>query len=84
MPIALNHMIIPWRDKGGAARFFALRYSGICGSFAPVRVNQTLTLDFGEAPEPVPVQHYAFHVGEEEFDAILECEGGRPGFRQCP
>jgi hypothetical protein len=63
------------RDAAGAAwhsRFFAglfgLRYDGPKGPFAPVRVNDTLTLDFGDAAEPVPVEHYAFHVGDAEFD----------------
>jgi catechol 2,3-dioxygenase-like lactoylglutathione lyase family enzyme len=73
--VTLNHTIVPSRDKEAAARFFArvfgMRYDGPHGPFAPVRVNDTLTLDFGDAPEPVPVQHYAFHVGEAEFDAIL-------------
>ena len=75
MTITLNHTIVPARDKEAAARFFAeifgLRYDGPKGPFAPVRVNDTLTLDFADAKEPVPVEHYAFHVGDAEFDAIL-------------
>lgn len=74
MPIVLNHTIVPARDKEEAAGFFAdifgLPYNGVRGHFAPVRVNETLTLDFDNA-DPVPRQHYAFHVAEEEFDAIL-------------
>ena len=75
MAITLNHTIVPARDKEAAARFFAeifgLRYDGTKGPFAPVRVNDALTLDFAEAKEPVPVEHYAFHVGDAEFDTIL-------------
>ena len=79
MTITLNHTIVPARDKEAAARFFA-RIFGLRfdvppgGHFAPVRVNDTLTLDFADAgadAEPIPVQHYAFHVSDTEFDAIL-------------
>ena len=74
MPIVLNHTIVPSRDKEEAARFFAeifdLPYNGVRGHFAPVRVNETLTLDYDNA-DPVPRQHYAFHVSDSEFDAIL-------------
>lgn len=74
MPIVLNHTIVPARDKEEAARFFAeifgLPYEGARGHFAPVRVNDSLTLDFDNA-DPVPRQHYAFHVSDAEFDVIL-------------
>src|SRR3954470_10111836 len=53
MAITLNHTIVPTRDKEAAARFFAeifdLRFDGASGHFAPVRVNDTLTLDFADA-----------------------------------
>jgi catechol 2,3-dioxygenase-like lactoylglutathione lyase family enzyme len=76
MPIILNHTIVPARDKVAAARFFA----GIFGldfnekqggHFAPVRVNETLTLLFDE-DTAFDSHHYAFHVSEAEFDAIFE------------
>ena len=74
MTIVLNHTIVPARDKKASARFFAqlfgLRFDGQSGHFAPVRVNETVTLlfDDGEAFES---HHYAFHVSDAEFDAIL-------------
>jgi len=75
MAITLNHTIVPARDKNAAARFFAhlfgLTYDGPLGHFAPVRVNETLTLDFDNASS-FERHHYAFHVGDEEFDAILQ------------
>lgn len=83
MAITLNHTIVPARDKDAAARFFArifgLSYDGPSGHFAPVRVNQTLTLDFDDA-ETFEVHHYAFHVGDEEFDAVFQrvMEAGIP------
>ena len=76
MAITLNHTIVPARDKQESARFFAdifgLAYDASPGYFAAVRVNPTLTLDFGDAGEgEFEVHHYAFHVDDAEFDAIL-------------
>jgi catechol 2,3-dioxygenase-like lactoylglutathione lyase family enzyme len=74
MAITLNHTIVPAHDKEASARWFAqifgLSYDGPMGHFAPVRVNETLTLDFDNA-ERFERHHYAFHVSDEEFDAIL-------------
>jgi hypothetical protein len=41
------------------------------GRFAPVRVNETLTLLFDEDAS-FDGHHYAFHVNDAEFDAIFE------------
>ena len=74
MTITLDHTIVPARDKVASARWFAeifgLAFDGTHGHFAPVRVNDTLTLDFDDADGFEP-HHYAFHVGDEEFDAIF-------------
>jgi catechol 2,3-dioxygenase-like lactoylglutathione lyase family enzyme len=74
MTITLNHTIVPARDKDASARFFAeifgLSYDGPKGHFAPVKVNADLTLDFDNATA-FERHHYAFHVGDAEFDAIL-------------
>jgi catechol 2,3-dioxygenase-like lactoylglutathione lyase family enzyme len=74
LAINLNHTIVPARDKEASARFFAdlfgLEYKGPSGHFAPVRVNDTLTLDFDNRKQ-FESHHYAFHVSDEEFDAIL-------------
>jgi catechol 2,3-dioxygenase-like lactoylglutathione lyase family enzyme len=74
MAIILNHTIVPAHDKEAAARFFAhlfgLQYEGTSGHFAPVRVNETLTFDFDDA-KTFEHHHYAFHVSDDEFDAIL-------------
>jgi catechol 2,3-dioxygenase-like lactoylglutathione lyase family enzyme len=75
MQIWLDHTIVPSKDKEKAARFFAmimgLSYDGLKGHFAPVRVNDQLTMDFDDAEEFIS-NHYAFHIGDEEFGAILE------------
>jgi catechol 2,3-dioxygenase-like lactoylglutathione lyase family enzyme len=74
MAITLNHTIVPARDKDAAARFFArifgLRFDGRSDHFAPVRVNNTLTLLFDD-DSSFKSHHYAFHVSDAEFDAIL-------------
>src|SRR3989442_9864327 len=73
MEIILNHTIVPARDREASARFFAdvfgLKYEGASGHFAPVRVNETLTLDFDD-DDHFDIHHYAFHVSDPEFDAI--------------
>lgn len=73
--VKLNHTIVPAKDKEAAARFFArifgLSYDGPMGHFAPVRVNDELTLDFDSADSFEP-HHYAFHVSDDEFDAIFQ------------
>ena len=76
MTIILNHTIVPARDKVMAARFFAGIF-GLdfieqqSGHFAPVRVNEALTLLFDEDTS-FDSHHYAFHVSEDKFDAIFE------------
>ncbi len=74
MAIVLDHTIVPARDKDASARFFAqifgLPYEGVRGHFAPLRVNEALTLDFDNR-DTFDGHHYAFCIGDEEFDAIL-------------
>ena len=74
--IILNHTIVPAREKLAAARFFASIF-GLnfneqeSDHFAPVRVNETLTLLFDQDTS-FDSHHYAFHVSDAEFDAIFE------------
>ena len=74
MAIVLDHTIVPAKDKVASAAFFArifgLKYEGAMGHFAPVQVNDTLTLDFDDS-ETFENHHYAFHISDEEFDAIF-------------
>jgi catechol 2,3-dioxygenase-like lactoylglutathione lyase family enzyme len=74
MTITLNHAIVPARDKVAAAKFFA-RIFGLKRSrtnyFAPVQVNKELTLLFSDEDSKFESHHYAFHVSNREFDAIL-------------
>jgi catechol 2,3-dioxygenase-like lactoylglutathione lyase family enzyme len=75
MAITLDHTIVPARDKVASAEFFAklfgLKYDGPMGPFAPVRVNESFTMDFDDRWKDFGVHHYAFHVGDAEFDAIF-------------
>ncbi|MDZ7966660.1 MAG: VOC family protein [Nostoc sp. DedSLP03] len=74
MTITLNHTIVPAHDKEASARFFAkifgLEVEHPIGHFAAVHINDALTLDFADA-EGFEPHHYAFHVSDEEFDAIF-------------
>ena len=75
MTIELNHTIVPARDKVAAAKFLA-NILGLpfdeeaVGHFAPVRVNDSLTLDFADSAE-FESHHYAFKVSEADFDAMF-------------
>lgn len=74
MTIMLNHTIVPARNKAAAAKFFADIFGlkrGRSGHFAPVKVNKSLTLLFDDDAK-FDSHHYAFHVSNREFDAILQ------------
>ena len=76
MTVHLDHLMVPARDKIASARLLAellgvpWSESGV-GPFSPVYVNDGLTLDFDQWPEPVPKIHFCFRVSDNEFDAIL-------------
>ena len=77
MTIELDHFIVSCRDKAASARQLgellgvAWAASG-AGPFAPVYLNDGLTLDFFETDEVFPVEHFCFRVTQAEFDAILK------------
>lgn len=74
MGLALDHTIVPAKDKDASARFFArvfgLKYDGPGNHFAPVKVNDTLTLDFAD-DEGFERHHLAFRTSRMEFDKII-------------
>jgi hypothetical protein len=85
MDIALDHLIVPSKDKAAGARFLAELLDVPCEAdtaafFAPVYVNDGFTIDFGDWPEPFDVHHYCFRVTEDDFDAIR----GRLEKREIP
>jgi catechol 2,3-dioxygenase-like lactoylglutathione lyase family enzyme len=75
MTIMLNHTIVPARDQKAAARFFAQLFGLKVAKddyFAKVQLNKGLALLFSDEVEDFESHHYAFHVSDAEFDAILE------------
>jgi catechol 2,3-dioxygenase-like lactoylglutathione lyase family enzyme len=74
MRAELNHIIVPARDKWASAEFLAgilgLKAGPQWAHFVPVRTSNGVTLDYADAKDVRP-QHYAFLLGEEEFDAAL-------------
>lgn len=75
MTIALDHMSIAARDKVASANFYArlfgVTYNGPRRMYAPVVVNDGLTLNFEDA-ETVERRHYAFRVSADEFGEVRE------------
>jgi catechol 2,3-dioxygenase-like lactoylglutathione lyase family enzyme len=75
MSINLNHTIVHARDRRESAAFLteilglppATRY----GPFLVVQVDNDVSLDFADDLGPVHPQHYAFLVGESDFDDIF-------------
>lgn len=77
MPFHLDHTIVPAKDKEESARFFArifgLEYKGTWGPFAPVKVDEHLSMDFDDRwGAPTNALHYAFITSDEEFDQVLD------------
>jgi catechol 2,3-dioxygenase-like lactoylglutathione lyase family enzyme len=72
----LNHTIVWCSDKRSLADFL----TGILGlppartffHFLIVDLKNDVSLDYYQKEGPVALQHYAFLVSDEEFDAALE------------
>jgi len=77
MSVQLDHLMVPSRNRVASAKLLAelldvpWSASGI-GPFAPVYVNDGLTLDFDEWTDPFPMIHYCFRVDQRTFDKVLE------------
>src|SRR5258708_5349188 len=73
--VQLNHTIVSCRDQQRSAAFL----TGILGlpeatrfaHFLVVEADNGVSLDFAETTGKITPQHYAFLVGEEEFDAAF-------------
>jgi hypothetical protein len=76
MTIHLDHTIVPARNKVASARRLA-ELLGVPwaehgpGPFAPVYVNDGLTLDFIDTDEAFPIYHFCFRGAPDHFEAIL-------------
>jgi catechol 2,3-dioxygenase-like lactoylglutathione lyase family enzyme len=73
--VALNHTIVWCRDRKASAGFLAeilgrpepTRF----GPFLIVELDNSVSLDFYEIDGEIARQHYAFLIGEEDFDRIF-------------
>ena len=74
MAIQLDHVIVPSHDRIAGAKFLAelldVPWAESQGSFTPVYVNESLTLDFADR-DRFEGHHFCFRVSDEQFDAIL-------------
>jgi catechol 2,3-dioxygenase-like lactoylglutathione lyase family enzyme len=74
MGIRLDHLIVPSRSQVQGAKFLAglldVPWAEKQGTFSPVFVNETLTVDFADR-EKFESHHFAFSVSDAEFDAIF-------------
>lgn len=77
MAIRLNHTIVNAADRQESATFLA-EILGLAppkpfGPFLVVQLDNDVSLDFMQDDRhPIRPQHYAFLVGEPEFDEIFE------------
>ena len=73
--VQLNHTIVACRDQQRSAAFLTgilgLPAATRFGHFLVVVADNGVSLDFSETRGNIASQHYAFLVGEEEFDAAL-------------
>ena len=71
---ALNHLIIPAKDKDASATFLAdilgVEAGPQWGPFRPVQTSNGVTLDFVDSQD-VRTSHYAFLVEDQEFDVAF-------------
>jgi catechol 2,3-dioxygenase-like lactoylglutathione lyase family enzyme len=91
MPIQLDHLIVPSKDRVAAARQLgtllgvAWAEQGKIGPFSQVYVSDELTIDFDQCTDPVPKQHYCFRVNEAEFEVIFaRIKHAGIGYRSLP
>ena len=75
MAVKLNHTIVHAHDKRESASFYAEVFGfgkpKPFGPFLDVETDNEVTLAILETDEEIQVQHYAFLVGEKEFDEIF-------------
>jgi catechol 2,3-dioxygenase-like lactoylglutathione lyase family enzyme len=73
--IQLNHTIVFCRDQQRSAAFLSeilgLPPATRFAHFLVVAVDNAVSLDFAESSGEITAQHYAFLVGEDEFDAAF-------------
>jgi len=82
--VQLNHTIVACRDQRQSAAFLTeilgLPAATRFGRFLVVGTDNGVSLDFADTDSDITVQHYAFLIGEEDFDVIF----GRIAARGIP
>jgi len=75
MSVQLNHIIVWCRDKRKSATFLAevlgLPKPTRFGPFLVVELANGVSLDFHDTGGEIAAQHYAFLIGEEDFDQVF-------------
>jgi catechol 2,3-dioxygenase-like lactoylglutathione lyase family enzyme len=75
MNVRLNHTIVWCRDKQRSAAFLTeilgLPAATRFGPFLVVDAANDVSLDFHDREGDITSQHYAFLIGEDDFDAIF-------------
>ena len=75
MSVQLNHTIVWCRDKRRSATFLAevlgLAQPSRFGPFLVVELANGVSLDFHDTDGEIAPQHYAFLIGEEDFDQVF-------------
>jgi catechol 2,3-dioxygenase-like lactoylglutathione lyase family enzyme len=75
MSVQLNHAIIACRDQQRSASFLTeilgLPDATRFGRFLVVGTDNGVSLDYAETDREITTQHYAFLIGEDDFDAIF-------------
>ncbi len=81
MSVQLNHTIVWCRDKQKSATFlteiFGLPSPTRFGPMLVVQLNNSVSLDFYENDGEISSQHYAFLIGEDDFDQVFARIRGR-------
>ncbi len=75
MSVQLNHTIVWCRDKRASASFLTdvlgLPPPSRFGPFLVVEVANGVSLDYHDTDGAIAPQHYAFLIGENDFDEIF-------------
>jgi catechol 2,3-dioxygenase-like lactoylglutathione lyase family enzyme len=76
MSVTLNHTIVWCRDRQRSATFLTeilgLPPAKPFGPFLVVEADNGVSLDFHEIEGDIASQHYAFLLGEDDFDAVFD------------
>ena len=81
MSVQLNHTIVWCRDKQKSAAFLTeilgLPSATPFGPMLVVQLDNSVSLDLYEQEGAIALQHYAFLIGEEDFDRAFARIGGK-------